>query len=46
MRLHTTCSELTEEEMAKMSVRLMNCQSESEARPTYPCDDDMVSMMD
>ena len=28
--------------MAKIAVQLLNCQSEAEARPVYPCTLDMV----
>lgn len=39
--LQTSCSELSEEELGKLSVRLLNCQSAVEGRLTYPCTDEM-----
>ena len=36
------CSELSEEELAKLSVRLLNYQSEAEGCTVYPCTYDMV----
>ncbi|XP_043199569.1 protein brambleberry-like isoform X2 [Amphibalanus amphitrite] len=39
--LRQSCSELSEEDMAKVAVQLLNCQSESEARPVFPCTMDM-----
>ncbi|XP_077510776.1 protein brambleberry-like [Amblyomma americanum] len=39
--LKTSCSQLNEEELGKLSVRLLNCQSAVEGRPTYPCTDEM-----
>ncbi|XP_064611789.1 LOW QUALITY PROTEIN: protein brambleberry-like [Liolophura sinensis] len=35
--LRKKCSELTEEELGKLSVQLLNCQSEAEERAVYPC---------
>ncbi|XP_059146093.1 protein brambleberry-like [Physella acuta] len=35
--LKKKCGELTEEELGKLSVQLLNCQSEAENRPVYPC---------
>ncbi|KAK7006077.1 hypothetical protein SK128_001222 [Halocaridina rubra] len=35
--LQTTCNDLTEEELAKVAVNLLNCQSVVEGRPIFPC---------
>jgi uncharacterized protein YejL (UPF0352 family) len=43
MNIHKTCSDLTEEELAKMSVNLLNCQSAVEGRQHFPCTTRMVS---
>lgn len=40
--LRKKCSELTEEELGKLSVQLLNCQSEAEERAVYPCTAKMV----
>lgn len=32
-----------EEDLGKMAVALLNCQSRAENRPTFPCTPDMVS---
>ena len=40
--LRKSCSEMSEEELAKMSVQLLNCQSEAEGRKVFPCTSDMV----
>lgn len=37
---------MTEEELAKMSVRLLNCQAQAEGRQTFACSADMVSVID
>lgn len=39
--LKSSCSQLSEEELGKLSVRLLNCQSAVEGRSTYPCSDEM-----
>ncbi|XP_042188508.1 protein brambleberry [Callorhinchus milii] len=41
-QLSTTCSDLSEEELAKLGVSLFNCQAEIEQRPTYPCTPEMA----
>nr|XP_033786275.1 protein brambleberry-like isoform X2 [Geotrypetes seraphini] len=41
-RLQTSCSELSEEELAKLGVALFNCQAEAESRKTYPCTSEMT----
>jgi hypothetical protein len=40
--LEGTCGAISEEEMAKLSVRLLNCQLDVEKRGTYQCTSDMV----
>lgn len=42
MLLNDTCHDMDDEEHAKLSVRLMNCQSEAEGRPTFKCTQKMV----
>uniref|UniRef100_A0A0B7ARD3 Protein brambleberry n=1 Tax=Arion vulgaris TaxID=1028688 RepID=A0A0B7ARD3_9EUPU len=39
--LKRKCGELTEEELGKLSVQLLNCQSEVEDRPVYACTNSM-----
>lgn len=39
--LQTSCSDLSEEDLGKLSVRLLNCQSAVEGRATFPCTDEM-----
>lgn len=41
LRLRASCSSLSEEQLAKLSVALLNCQSAAEGRPLYPCSEDM-----
>lgn len=36
------CSQLTEENMSKLAVHLLNCQSQSENRPVFKCTNDMT----
>ena len=43
--LEKTCGDITEEDLAKLSVQLLNCQSESEGRPTFECSEDMVRII-
>ncbi|KAG9333040.1 hypothetical protein JZ751_013917, partial [Albula glossodonta] len=40
-QLKSTCSSLSEEQLAKLGVVLFNCQSEVEGRKTYPCTEEM-----
>ncbi|XP_066572256.1 protein brambleberry isoform X2 [Amia ocellicauda] len=40
-QLKSTCSSLSEEELAKLGVLLFNCQAEAEGRGTYPCTEEM-----
>lgn len=42
MKIKTSCSDMTEEELAKMSVSLLNCQSAAEGRKMFPCTEDMT----
>lgn len=40
--LTSSCSQLNEEDLGKLSVRLLNCQSAVEGRPTFACTDEMT----
>ncbi|XP_065683956.1 protein brambleberry isoform X3 [Hydra vulgaris] len=40
-RLKSTCSKLSEEDLSKLGVNLLNCQSAVEGRKVFPCNDDM-----
>ncbi|KAL4635326.1 protein brambleberry-like isoform X2 [Arapaima gigas] len=40
-QLKSTCSSLSEEELAKLGVVLLNCQAEVEGRRTYRCTEEM-----
>lgn len=42
LRLRSSCASLTEEQLAKFSVALLNCESAAAGRPQYPCNDDMT----
>ena len=42
MKLRTSCNEMSEEDLAKLSVNLLNCQSSVEGRKIYPCTEEMV----
>ncbi|OXU28535.1 hypothetical protein TSAR_008980 [Trichomalopsis sarcophagae] len=42
MKIKTSCSSMTEEQLAKLSVNLLNCQSATEGRKVFPCDVDMT----
>lgn len=42
MKIRTSCSDMTEEELAKLSVNLLNCQSAVEGRKVFPCTEEMV----
>lgn len=39
------CGDLTEEDLGKLAVQLLNCQSEAENRPTFQCTADMVMLI-
>ncbi|XP_035270987.1 protein brambleberry isoform X2 [Anguilla anguilla] len=41
-QLKSTCSGLSEEQLAKLGVVLFNCQSEVEGRRTFPCTEEMT----
>ncbi|XP_068091019.1 protein brambleberry-like isoform X2 [Hyperolius riggenbachi] len=41
-QLRASCTEMSEEEIAKLGVALFNCQAEVEGRKTYPCTEDMT----
>ncbi|XP_058059269.1 protein brambleberry-like [Anopheles bellator] len=40
-KLKKTCHELNAEQMGKLAVMLLNCQSDSEGRPLFLCSDEM-----
>lgn len=40
-RLKSSCNSLSDEELSKLSVNLLNCQSAVEGRALYKCSDDM-----
>ncbi|XP_022099977.1 protein brambleberry-like isoform X3 [Acanthaster planci] len=40
--LETSCNDITEEELGKLGVALLNCQSQSEGRPTFTCTKEMT----
>ncbi|XP_014228506.2 protein brambleberry-like [Trichogramma pretiosum] len=42
MKIKTSCSSMSKEQLAKLSVNLLNCQSENEGRRTFPCTDGMT----
>lgn len=41
MKLQTDCNSLNDEQLAKLAVQLLNCQSFVEGRKLYPCTDNM-----
>lgn len=41
--LRESCGNMGEEELGKMAVALLNCQSQAENRRTFTCTDEMVS---
>ncbi|XP_052866376.1 protein brambleberry-like [Anopheles cruzii] len=41
LKLKKTCHELNAEQMGKLAVMLLNCQSDSEGRPLFLCSDEM-----
>ncbi|XP_003403108.2 protein brambleberry isoform X1 [Bombus terrestris] len=41
MKIKTSCSGLSEEQLAKLSVNLLNCQSAVEGRKIFPCTEEM-----
>ena len=42
MKIKTSCHDMSEEDLAKLSVNLLNCQSSVEGRKIFPCTEDMV----
>lgn len=42
LQIQTSCSSMTEEELAKLSVNLLNCQSQVDGRRVFPCTESMV----
>lgn len=45
MKIGTSCSDMTEEQLAKLGVNLLNCQSIVEGRKTFPCTEEMVGIL-
>jgi len=45
LKIKTSCSSMTEEELAKMAVNLLNCQSAVDGRKIFPCAETMVSLL-
>nr|CAI5868799.1 unnamed protein product [Callosobruchus analis] len=41
LKLKSDCDKMNDEQLAKMAVHLLNCQSYIEGRPTYACSDEM-----
>ncbi|XP_069075116.1 protein brambleberry-like [Pleurodeles waltl] len=41
-QLQASCTDLSEEELAKLGVALFNCQASVEGRSTYPCTEEMT----
>ncbi|KAF5277719.1 hypothetical protein FQR65_LT03699 [Abscondita terminalis] len=41
LKLQTSCDKMNDEQLAKMAVMLLNCQSSIEGRTIYPCTDTM-----
>ncbi|KAF7647956.1 hypothetical protein LDENG_00164290, partial [Lucifuga dentata] len=41
-RLRSSCDSLSEEQLAKLGVALLNCQAETEGRRTFPCTEEMT----
>ncbi|XP_076300013.1 protein brambleberry [Lasioglossum baleicum] len=41
MKIRTSCFEMTEEQLAKLSVNLLNCQAAVEGRKMFPCTEEM-----
>ncbi|XP_032668557.1 protein brambleberry-like [Odontomachus brunneus] len=41
MKIRTSCTDMTEEQLAKLSVNLLNCQSAVEGRKMFPCTEEM-----
>lgn len=43
MKIQTSCSNINEEELAKLSIGLLNCQLEISGKPQIECTEEMVS---
>lgn len=41
LKLKSDCGRMNDEELAKMAVHLLNCQSYVEGRTMYPCSEEM-----
>nr|XP_050855634.1 protein brambleberry-like isoform X3 [Vespula vulgaris] len=41
IKIRTSCYDMTEEQLAKLSVNLLNCQSAVEGRKMFPCTEEM-----
>lgn len=41
LTLQKSCADMNAEQMGKLAVMLLNCQSDTEARPLFPCTDAM-----
>ncbi|XP_066251045.1 protein brambleberry-like [Euwallacea similis] len=41
LKLRSDCNKMNDEQLAKMAVQLLNCQSYVEGRKTYPCNEEM-----
>ncbi|KAB0804700.1 hypothetical protein PPYR_01670 [Photinus pyralis] len=41
LKLQTSCDKMNDEQLAKMAVMLLNCQSSVEGRKIFPCTDEM-----
>ncbi|XP_011499330.1 PREDICTED: protein brambleberry-like [Ceratosolen solmsi marchali] len=42
LKIKSACTSMTEEQLAKLSVNLLNCQSAAEGRKLFPCTDKMT----
>jgi len=42
IKIRTSCFDITQEELAKLIVNLLNCQSAVEGRKIFPCTENMV----
>jgi hypothetical protein len=42
LQLKEDCNDLSEEALSKLSVNLLNCQSQMEGRKVFPCTTEMV----
>lgn len=45
LTLKSKCNDMNSEQIGKLAVMLLNCQSYSEGRPIYQCNDNMVSLI-